>query len=251
MYEKEIKQLLANHSELTNIKGWLAGGALTAVFSNQFIRDYDVYFASKEDFLDDLEYMMTEENAFVLDVTDRAVTMNVDGDVVQFMCFDFFPSSQAIFDLFDYTINMGALNLRTKQLELDDRFLADIAQRQLVFNHKTRFPLASAMRLHKYLERGYTITKFELLKVVTAVGLKEVNSWDILKAQLGGAYGDQVELKAKGEFTLDNVMEAMTGDILEYHKDFQSYEFSDIKGKLFPVQPTYEPPFVSNEQDVA
>ncbi|WP_051264165.1 hypothetical protein [Rhizobium leucaenae] len=189
-----------------------AGGAVTSVFTGKDINDVDVYFKSREAF----EYAVAQayENSWwCVSTTKRAVTF-VDGDnIIQFMHFDFFPTAQAIFDAFDFTVVMGAYDFDTSEFAFHDDFLKHNSQRFLRFHPGTRYPLASATRVLKYQDRGYTIGKGDILKIALASRKVKIDTWEELKDQIGGAYGEKVVLAGDGqEFSLDAAIAALTVD---------------------------------------
>lgn len=189
-----------------------AGGAVTSVFTGKPINDVDVYFKSREAF----EYAVAQayENSWwCVATTKRAVTF-VDGDnIIQFMHFDFFPTAQAIFDAFDFTVVMGAFDFDSDEFTFHDDFLKHNSQRFLRFHPGTRYPLASAVRVLKYQDRGYTIGKGDILKIALASRKVKIDTWEELKDQIGGAYGEKVVLEGEDkEFSLDAAIAALTVD---------------------------------------
>ncbi|RWX40810.1 hypothetical protein EHH54_10395 [Rhizobium leguminosarum] len=189
-----------------------AGGAVTSVFTGKEINDVDVYFKSREAF----EYAVAsayEDSWWCVSSSKRAVTF-VDGDsVIQFMHFDFFPTAQDIFNAFDFTVVMGALDFDADEFVFHDDFLKHNSQRFLRFHPGTRYPLASAVRVLKYQDRGYTIGKGDILKIALAGRKVKIDTWEELKDQIGGAYGEKVVLEGEGqEFSLDAAIAALTVD---------------------------------------
>lgn len=196
-----------------------AGGAVTSVFTGKTINDVDVYFKSREAF--EYQVGMAYENGWwCVAATKRAVTFSDNGGTpVQFMHFDFFPTAEDIFKAFDFTIVMGALDYDTKEFHFHGDFLKHNSQRFLRFNPGTRYPLASVARVLKYQDRGYTIGKGDLMKAALAVRGVRIESWEDLKDQIGGAYGEKVILENEGkEFTLAAAIESLT--VSEDGKEF-------------------------------
>ncbi|NTG85830.1 hypothetical protein G6L15_06660 [Agrobacterium rhizogenes] len=190
-----------------------AGGAVTSVFTGKDINDVDVYFKSREAF----EYAVAqayEEGMWCVSATKRAVTFSDQGGApIQFMHFDFFPTAQSIFDVFDFTVVMGAYDFDTSEFVFHDDFLKHNSQRFLRFHPGTRYPLASATRVLKYQDRGYTIGKGDILKIALAARKPKIETWEDLKDQIGGAYGEKVVLAGEGrEFSLDAAIDALTTD---------------------------------------
>lgn len=190
-----------------------AGGAVTSVFTNRDINDVDVYFKSREAF----DYAVAsayEDGWWCVSSSKRAVTFSDNGGTpIQFMHFDFFPTAQDIFAAFDFTVVMGALDFDTGEFAFHDDFLKHNSQRFLRFHPGTRFPLASATRVLKYQGRGYTIGKGDILKIALACRKAKIDTWEELKDQIGGAYGEKVVLGGEDkEFSLDAAIEALTVD---------------------------------------
>lgn len=235
-YASETKLLLAG---ITPIDGaYIAGGALTSVFTRQPINDYDIYFKSEQSFRDAVENAYGD-GLWCVDVSKRAATFAEGNSVYQFMHFGFFPTASEIFDAFDFTACMAAYDFDAKELVLHDDFLTHCSQRFLRFNPGTRYPLASAVRVLKYQDRGYSIGKGDITRIALACRKVEINSWEDLKDQIGGAYGDKVLLNAQGDFTLDAALEALDPDSIWTNKDSEEQpgfadallaKIADLKG---------------------
>lgn len=228
-YEAE-RRLINQALPLRFDNAFVAGGAVTSVFTNAKINDVDVYFKSRRAFETGV-YQAYEDGLWCVAASKRAVTFADQGRVVQLMHFDYFPTAEAIFAAFDYTVCMGALDLDASvKLHWDGirlvttgeehpdsgfifhpDFLKHNSQRFLKFNPGTRYPLASATRVLKYQQRGYTIGKGDIMKIALAVRGVRIESWEDLKDQIGGAYGDKVVLGNEDTpFTLDAAIEALT-----------------------------------------
>lgn len=233
MYEAERRQIrAANPGYFSN--AFVAGGAVTSVFTGAKINDVDLYFKSREAFETGV-FQAYEDGLWCVAASKRAVTFADDNRIVQMMHLDFFPTAEDIFKEFDFTIVMGALDLDTGKTTkynpvsfafedvgtdhptsgfvFHDDFLKHNSQRFLRFNPGTRYPLASACRVLKYQQRGYTIGKGDVMKIVLAVRGVRIESWEDLKDQIGGAYGDKVVLENEHlPFSLDAAIAALTVD---------------------------------------
>lgn len=234
-YEAERRQILGK-LPLRFDNAFVAGGAVTSVFTNAKINDTDVYFKSRRAFELGV-YQAYEDGLWCVAASKRAVTFaDQSGNVAQLMHFDFFPTADAIFEAFDYTVCIGALDLDAgpkskwegiqfvttgeahpeSGFVFHPDFMKHNSQRFLKFNAGTRYPLASATRVLKYQQRGYTIGKGDMMKIALAVRGVRIESWDDLKDQIGGAYGDKVVLGNEDTpFTLEAAIEALTVDDAE------------------------------------
>lgn len=171
---------------------FIAGGAVTSVFTGKPINDHDIYFKTQRDF-DTAVADAYDHGLWCVGVSKRAVTFADDQRIAQLMHFDFFPTAADIFACFDFTMVMGAYDLDAKEFVLGDDFMRHNAQRFLRFNPGTRYPLASATRVLKFQDRDYTIGKGDILKIALACRGVRIESWEDLKDQIGGAYGDKVK----------------------------------------------------------
>lgn len=229
-YQAERRQILTKTPVVFD-GAFVAGGAVTSVFTGKDINDVDLYFKTRRDF-ETAVYTAYEEGLWCVAASKRAVTFaDRSGNIAQLMHFDFFPTAADIFAAFDYTVVMGALDLDaepksrwhglslvtigtehpTSGFIFHDDFLKHNSQRFLKFNPGTRYPLASATRVLKYQQRGYTIGKGDMMKIALAVRGVKIDTWEDLKDQIGGAYGDKVVLGNEDKpFTLAAAIEALT-----------------------------------------
>lgn len=188
---------------------FLAGGAITSTFTNKPIADYDLYFQSREAFENAVK-VAYEEGLWCVCNSGRAITFSDHGGPsYQLMHFAFFESARLIFDSFDFTCCMAAVDIDAKEFVFHPTFLSDTSKRELVFNHRTSFPLASALRVLKYQGKGFTIRKAELLKVITACSLKPISGWDDLAQQIGGQYGQAAAIDKSKPFCLDSAISSL------------------------------------------
>src|ERR1700721_3436688 len=194
---------------------FLAGGAITSLFTNRRIRDYDLYFKNKDAFVEAVRGMY-EDGCWCVAITPRAVTFIENNETVyQLMSFSWFQTAEQIFDKFDFTCVMAAVDLETKEFFRHRDFIRHLAKRKLHFNHRTEFPIGAALRAQKYHGRGYSMDDSEYLKVMLACAFKEIKTWDELKNQIGGQYGEAVVMETSKEFTLENAITSLNETLIE------------------------------------
>lgn len=180
----------------------IAGGAITSLFSGKPINDIDVYFKDYESLvivlknifgnsdLEDLEcFDVASFSMIYTNHTKKSILFTKDGLNLQLIYFKFFNDVQSIFDTFDFTINMGAYDCSCDEFVFSDSFLKDIAQRRLVVNAKTSFPIISLLRIDKYKQRGYQISRKDFISLCLAVNRLPINNWENLSDAIGGMYG--------------------------------------------------------------
>lgn len=209
MYQSEINKIKAIvghdlYNFLAEQGCYIAGGALTSVFTNAEINDVDIYFPSKEAFTqvmraiydvdgerDDFSYA----DAIVQHVSNKAVLVkaNSGNSDVQFIAHKFYENALDIFKDFDFSINMAAIDMKSGNFVSTPYFFKHLGQRYLHVNTNTSYPLISTLRVDKYRKRGYNISKAQLLRLLLAVNAKEIDSWEKLADELGGMYGTAPE----------------------------------------------------------
>lgn len=197
-FKKEENKLLCFSDDLAYLLErngcWIAGGAVTSVFTGKEINDIDVYFPSKEAFSNVMAEIydgneVSFGDAHVCHCTDKSILIQSSGQDVQFIVFKFFDSVEDIFASFDFTAVMGAYSFADEKFHLHPDFMRHNAQRFLSFNNGTDYPLISMLRVDKYRERVYTTSKQEMLKIGFAVANKNFDSWDKVIDEVGSMYG--------------------------------------------------------------
>lgn len=217
-----------NLKEIQEVKRWgvsfkgsyIAGGLITSIFTNSPVNDVDVFFKTEQDFRNAVQEAV-ESGLFCLNISNRAITFSDSGNIIQLCHSGFYPTVDDLFKSFDFTICMGAFDIDSDSFVLHDNFLKHNAQKFLEFNPKTKYPIASLLRLTKFQARGYTIGKGELLKVFLAGKMIEIDSWDSFLDQVGGAYGRALSLNCEGEFSFESAIDALESDLI-WTNDFNT-----------------------------
>lgn len=190
---KKLKSYLGEelYSILKKYNCFIAGGFIRNLFTNSEINDVDIYFRSQKD----LEGILFNEfeNNYIVSATKKALTFQKDDKLLQFIHIDFYDDVMKIFDSFDFTCCMGAFDFKTEEFILHKDFLKHNSQRILKFNTKTLFPIISALRINKYLDRGYKISRKEFIKIMLTINNLKISSLEELTCQLGGMYGENLD----------------------------------------------------------
>jgi hypothetical protein len=242
-------------------KCFVAGGAILSAVTKTDVSDYDIYPKSKEAMLEVIYYLMDEEGCFIVNISDRAVTLKSntyknDKDervIVQVMMFDEFDTADKIFEFFDFTVCMAAFDCDTKEYHFHKDFWMDVAGKTIRFNPKTRYPLNSMMRLSKYRAKGYTLPTSEMVRMsLTLMQSPLPNSWDELEAVIGGTYGQQVKLHTEGkEFSVQaaiDLFDDLNVDMLypDASTDYSNFSADDFE-MAFTEEKVYK--FTRPEKD--
>lgn len=215
---KELKKILESAANFMPRGAFIAGGALLSAFTGQPIKDADMYFKSKEDFIAAVEQAY-DENLWCVAATDRAVTFASGDKIIQLMHFDFFETAEEIFDAFDFTVCMAAYDMDEEKFIFHEDFLKHAAQRFLRFHNGTRYPYGSLLRVLKYQQRGYTIGKSDMLRIALCCSQIEINSWDELARAVGGQYGEKAKVDESTPFSIDAALNLFSGDEIMVHDD--------------------------------
>ena len=224
------------YNKLKRYNAIIAGGMITSLFTRNEIHDVDVYFRRPEDlaaFVEEIwgSYIASHTKKATMFVTRNR---NIGKDIyVQVIHFKYFQTPQEVFDTFDFTHVMGAYDFAIEDFILHKDFLKHNAQRILKFNKNTAFPLISLIRSNKYMDRGYSISKPELMRIILTCMNLEINSYDELKEHLGGMYGesyDKVFENVKDEeFNLEEAINRLQNLSLDedYFKQSEPVKFDN------------------------
>jgi hypothetical protein len=206
--ENELKLIQKAGYHFAPEGSMVAGGAVTSAFTGQPINDVDLYFKSRRAF-ECAVASAYDEGLWCVHKTSRAVTFAYGDAVVQLVHFDWFSDAHAVFDAFDFTCCMGAFDNDAKEFVFHDNFLKHASQRYLSFHAGSRFPFGSLLRVMKYQARGYTIGKGDMLRIALACHKTPVASWTDLSEQIGGQYGERINLEGIGDFSIESAIEAI------------------------------------------
>ncbi|WP_405101638.1 hypothetical protein [Oceanobacillus sp. FSL H7-0719] len=196
---------------------FIAGGLVTSLFTGNEINDVDVYFRNEDDLVSFLENFYGN---YIISHTKKATMFadknkKNDTDIkIQAIHFKYFETAEDIFDTFDFTHVMGAFDFKTEEFVLHKDFLKHNSQRILKFNRLTDFPLISLIRVKKYQDRDYTISKPELMRIAMTCMDLEINSYEELEEHLGGMYGEAwdnivEEIDKDEEFSLSSAVDKL------------------------------------------
>ncbi|MEL3959492.1 hypothetical protein NST17_20280 [Caldifermentibacillus hisashii] len=187
------KNKLYNHlGDLVDVlkrhKAYVAGGTITSLFSNREINDVDIYFRDEESLIKFLSEIW-DGHKWNVSATKKAILMIYDDVQIQLIHFNYFNSPEDIFNTFDFTVCMGCFDFSTDEFVFHPDFLKHNSQRILKFNSDTAYPIVSMLRVQKYEDKGYYISKPEFIRIILTCMKLEINTYEDLKEQLGGMYG--------------------------------------------------------------
>ena len=185
----------------------LAGGCINSLFTNAPVHDLDLYFSNIDDLLSFVSDCYMAKRMTSIHLTDKSITFKAEDIIYQCIYFKYFDNIKDIFNSFDFTVCMGAFDFRTGKFVFDKNFFRDVAKRNLVFNMNTDYPIVSELRIEKYINKGYTISNKERLKILFSVSQLEINDYKSFKSHIGGMYGssfnDSITLNDDEEFSME------------------------------------------------
>ena len=228
-YKPALQKLIGKElwNLLTKANVILAGGSLTSLITKTEINDFDIYFRNKKDIMfvlrhifgnyndDAYNYKINDNDILFLgnhyeaiSLTSKSITFSINNIQLQLIHFDYFNSPKEIFNSFDFYCNMIAYDFKTGKFSSDENFFSSVASREIEFNHKTKFPINSLIRTRKYIERGYSLSTKQYLKIALAISELNIKSWNELKEQICGIYGitDKIKIPDK-EFSTENCID--------------------------------------------
>ena len=169
----------------------IAGGSITALFTGQKIRDWDIYFRNEKDCEQAKAWFGL--NGQLANQTDTSMSYHLGKQEKPYQLIvmpDLFGDPKTIFNYYDFTVCMAAYQFNANGEDngfiFGDDFFKHIGQRRLVFNTGTMFPICSMLRVMKYIKKGFYITGMELLKIGLSIHSLKMETYADLRQQLQG-----------------------------------------------------------------
>lgn len=244
-YVKEKKKIEGIFGDLLPLfeetNAILAGGAITSLFTNKEINDLDIYFPNSQMFTKFMAGVLScvFPHLTLVNYTNKSILFTDHHNVkMQVIIYKFFPEVKDIFDDFDFSVNMGAYDFKLGKFILHENFLKHNAQRYIDINVGTAYPLISVLRVDKYREKGYKVSKPQLLRLLLRLTELEINSWDEVIDHLGGMYGvDPKQLfDQTKEFSIEEVITQLDSVEVIDNAQFNNREYGklaeELKGKV-------------------
>jgi hypothetical protein len=187
---KDIDKELLQELILTG--AFVAGGAITSVFSGAAIKDYDIYFGSAGNcsaLMQWLRQQMCADSSKATHAvsTDCAETWKRFGNTYQLIKMpEMMGEPRDVITKFDFTICQGAYRFNDESFVCSPTFMRHLAQRRLVFNVSAGYPICSLFRTRKFTARGYKLSGVEALKIGLSIEKLNMKSFADLRKQMMG-----------------------------------------------------------------
>lgn len=185
-YSRESSYLLSTMGEtarkiMDDHGAFMAGGAVTSVFSSAKINDFDLFFPNEGEMKKAISTITPGDKSVD---TDSALSVILDGHRVQFIkCV--FGTPEEVIGKFDFTICQAAFDLKNG-FTFGGEFFAHLAQRRLVFNISAEYPICSLYRSRKFIKRGFSFSGIEAIKLGLRIQALDLSTYADLRKQLMG-----------------------------------------------------------------
>ena len=223
----------------------VAGGAFTSILTNKEVNDIDVYFHTKEDFISCMEDVKSSGSwnsddsclgvfdLIYLGHSNKAVTFRqrYANCNIQFIHQGFYKHPLDVFADFDFTINMIAVTLKDEKKYLHKDAMQHLSQRILVTDGGAKFPIMSVLRVDKYKQRGYSISKKEMLKLILACSGLNLTSYDEVLEHVGGMYGVNLDkiFDQEKDFSIVECIEQLCKLENDHYMQFKNQCWNDFE----------------------
>lgn len=188
MYEKQRYLLNCEFDKVSKFfigSGFfIAGGAITSVFTGKKVKDLDIYFISEEKFNEQLNKFNTDK-IFAQFSTDNALSYEINGVKIQLIKV-YYGMPSDIISKFDFTVCMAAYAPGSEMFLLGDKFLEHNCSKTLVVNPYCDFPISTLCRVRKYVFRGYHLPAVESIKLSLAINNLKLETYHDLKKHIEG-----------------------------------------------------------------
>lgn len=213
------------YQALTDHNAFIAGGFLTSRFFNILERDVDFFFRYEKDFQYLYNLVVNDHTLFDKFETDNAFSFKNEGRIVQFIK-KFYGEPEDIISKFDLSPCQAAFDLKTKKFYYTKSFDNSLSLYELPFSKKEtkkvnnhwsrikqeddvgvgntkvmfynincRSPLTSIFRVMKYINKGFRIPNFELVKLTLHLASQDISTYGKLKGKLNMKLSDSFNME--------------------------------------------------------
>lgn len=229
----------------------LTGGAIASMLQGENPVDYDIFFDNSTTLkkimnyyaklvVENTEHSYLEVESYTDILGETAYRFNVEPKGIQFeknnelglryitrnaISFEngiqiitrFYGNVDKIHSTFDFT---HAMNYCGNRLVLDPKLMLQATSKKLIYKG-SRYPVSSILRAFKFIKRGYSISRNQLMKIMLDISQLDLTDSAVLQDQLEGVY------VAGGHIATKFLEQSATER--SFPKDF-SWKVSDIVG---------------------
>ena len=190
----------------------VAGGAIASVIQDDKPKDYDIYFRTKGCLKEVVKYYAYRNKYIIPDYivesaqkgepffwsrrrekgqklspytvicySSNAITLT--GRIQIVTCS--YGDPEEVSGNFDYLHSQGVYDYRDDRIIVTDEIVDAMKRKRLVYTGSA-YPLASLIRMRKFIRRGYSINAGQILKIALDINKLDLTNLDTLKRQLVG-----------------------------------------------------------------
>jgi hypothetical protein len=165
-----LQQFMANH------KGFIAGGCFKNLFSNERIKDVDIFFENEIDFFNAVRYFDNDSD-YVKRYENKKVVAykNTKNNIVIELIRSVFGSPKEIIDKFDFSITKFAYYKQENgesvsyEAVYHEKFFEHLHLKRLVLNKQIYFPVSTFERSLRYTKYGYGLCRESKENLISAI----------------------------------------------------------------------------------
>lgn len=190
----------------------VAGGAIASLIQDEEPHDYDIYFRTDEcldeviryylnstaipdyirekvnkgepffyKFYEDKDEYESLKDYSVLCYSSSAITLK--GGIQLVTCI--YGEPEQVSDSFDYLHSQGVYDYKADKVIITPEIVDAIKRKRLIYTG-SRYPIASIIRMRKFIRRGYYINSGQILKIALDINKLDLRDIKVLKRQLIG-----------------------------------------------------------------
>jgi len=169
---------------MINHKGFIAGGCFKNIFSNQKIKDIDIFFKCEADyseanayFKSNEDYIFSYENANTISYKNKKTNIRIE------LIRKHYGTPEDIISIFDFSITKMAYFRELKDdveaftILFHDKFFQDLSCKKLCLEKDIMYPISTFERSFRYCRYGFGLCKESKENLINA--LKNSNTDDI------------------------------------------------------------------------
>lgn len=176
-------------------KGFIAGGCFKNIFNNEKVKDIDIFFETKSDYIDAVCYYESSEE-FELYYENKKVVAykRKNHDCYIELISSVFGTPEQIISDFDFSVTKfayykeeyeedGESGIEYKIIHHKD-FFEHLHMKRLVVNKDIKYPFGTFERILRYAKYGYFPCKETKLNIIKAIKESETTDVDRLSESL-------------------------------------------------------------------
>lgn len=173
---KEISKVMFLDIYMTGHNGYIAGGCFKNIFNGQRIKDIDIFFLTKEDFIEACEYYDDNENyVFSYENNNTKAFKNKETNIrLELICSQF-GEPLDILSKFDFSITKFAYYKDKSEDETEykcmyhEDFFEHLIAKKLVVEKDIFFPVSTFNRVLRYSRYGYGLCRESKINIINSL----------------------------------------------------------------------------------